>query len=115
MAFLAKVWVFGDARGMPGLQNAVIDQHIDIFLDAWIRPHTQEITFVWSNTVGNSPLRKLNADICVYSDFVEFTTPKNFPAASWRDMAYTLHANTGLRLRNRHEWRAVDKCKYHVH
>ena len=58
---LFGLYVFGDARSIPALQNAVIDALIAKSEQTNTIP-TNQYVFLYANTVDNSPLRRLAVD-----------------------------------------------------
>lgn len=56
---LAKLYVFGDARGIPALKNDVIDS----FVTERHTIHKEVIPYIYDNTPEGSPLRRLMVDL----------------------------------------------------
>lgn len=61
------MYVFGDARSIPALQNAVIDALIDMSQQTNMVP-IHQVTYIYENTVDKPPLRRLVVDWIVYRD-----------------------------------------------
>jgi hypothetical protein len=61
---ICEIYVFGDARGVPGLCNAAIDLLLQNFHREWKVP-LAEVRYVYDNTLHGSALRKIFVDICV--------------------------------------------------
>ena len=61
---LVKLYVFGDKRGIPQLQNDAIDYLIDVIRDPGSF-HVILIPWVYENTTATSPLRTLFVDMMV--------------------------------------------------
>ena len=59
-----KIYCFAEARGIPNLQNLVIDSFIDKYAECDCLPSDQ-ICRIYGNTAINSPLRKLLVDMIV--------------------------------------------------
>ncbi|EON67205.1 hypothetical protein W97_06458 [Coniosporium apollinis CBS 100218] len=63
---LAKIYVFGDARGIPDLKNAAIDAFVDKIIDDWNNVPASTIPYIYDNTPEDSKLRKLLVDMITY-------------------------------------------------
>ena len=61
-----RLYVFGDARGVAGLQNATIDALIDKSHKEIALPSILGPNYIYDNTVEKSPLRRLMVDWVVY-------------------------------------------------
>ena len=61
---LANLYIFGEARGMPELQNAVTDEVIDQYEQSALIP-TGEIRHIYENTSEKSPIRRLCVDMMI--------------------------------------------------
>ncbi|KAK3696600.1 hypothetical protein LTR37_017853 [Vermiconidia calcicola] len=59
---LAQLWVFGDARQIPLLQNEVMDLHRKKVVELWQIP-TGSVDHAYSHTCVNSPLRRFILDV----------------------------------------------------
>ena len=62
---LFGLYIFGDARSIPALQNAVIDALIDKCEQTDAIP-THYFVYIYDNTVDKSPLRRLVVDWIIY-------------------------------------------------
>lgn len=67
---LVKIFLLAEARGIAGLQNAVIDVFIDIHHIRQLL-YTRRICKIYQHTSNNSPLRRLVVDMtqcCAHMD-----------------------------------------------
>ena len=60
-----NIYLFGDVRGIPGLQNEAIDVYIDKYVAIKIIP-VYQLRCVYKNTLDGSPLRKLMVDMMTF-------------------------------------------------
>ncbi len=67
---LIDLFIFGEARGIPGLQNAAIDGLIDE-MHAKNELRVAAIRRIYENTPENSPLRRLYVDIVHSSAYLD--------------------------------------------
>lgn len=65
LTFLMELYVFAEKRGIPSLQNAVIDTLITIYYSLDCVP-CHEIAFAWKNTSEKSGLHSLLIDFYVH-------------------------------------------------
>lgn len=130
--FLARVWIFGDMRGMPQLQDAVTNQMICLWT-SWNAgvPGSEFASCVYDRTSAKSKLRKLLVDMTVYSNpryiiilhptaarFSEAGFLQGWPEDYYEDLllenmiAFGDIAPPQKRLAN--VWKEM-RCLYHVH
>lgn len=105
-----NLWIFGEAHGIPELQNRAIDGLINSYLSE-NKIHVEIITHVYDNTLENSPLRRLFVDWTAFlgnmsrtKDSGWFTGPKrpNYPNDFWIDLVFVLHEQkTGVTPRRK--------------
>lgn len=121
---LFRVWTFGDARGMSGVQDAAINDIIKVWIESWCFPSPEIVHMVYENTQPSSPPCRLLADIMVQPcDFVTFFDPTSTTAEEWdpdfaRDVLVAHGKVFRLRAwceRTPEEWSALHKCQYHSH
>ena len=63
---LLDIYLFGDVRGIPGLQNKAIDVFIDKNVAMNQIPNSL-LRRIYENTFGGSPLRKLLVDMMTFN------------------------------------------------
>lgn len=114
-----KVWLLGDMRGVPALQNAAVDViHISLMRGwtAWV----SAIAYIYDRTSEAGPLRSL---------FVEFHTQLGIsrpystilprPAVDFFIESCDRHEELRLVDRNYADfgkfWKSVNMCQFHVH
>lgn len=119
-SLLSKLYVFGDARGIPALKDAAVDAIIDRFTNVWSMP-TYIFPYIYSNTPEGSQLRKLAVNMIVYTTFpsTRLKDPQyeaNFPIEYLRDLAIALCDLPGGRSTStKKQWSTRDRCQYHDH
>ena len=92
---LIDLYLFGDARGIPRLQNEAIDLFIEKS-DVMNEIPSGELNFIYQNTVDGSPLRKLMVDMmtfdAVLTDSMWFDEePTLYPQQFLFDLAKSLY------------------------
>lgn len=60
---LSEIFAFGEARGIPILQNAAVNEIIFSVGQNWQHTCAEDLIWIYNNTANNSPLRRLWADI----------------------------------------------------
>ena len=60
---MIKLWVFGDRREIPLLQNHVLDEIRDNVVKQGISPSVTQVDFVYNNTTSDSALRRFVIDV----------------------------------------------------
>lgn len=114
---LAKVWIFGDARGIPELQNAIIDEMITC-IAKWERLNAQFVKEVYDNTVDGAPLRKFSVEYFLSNDDKGLLTllgseGPDYPSQFYREVALGLVGDR-RRIKSQVQWGEIDKKDYHV-
>ena len=113
---LIQAWIFGDAHGIPSLQNAITS----MLIATWDRNSyfvaANNVTLIYENTLSRSPLRKLVVDMAAaWQDRIELLEPENggeevYPWEFYRDLAIgAFKTNTNsFKNRNARDWRKYD-------
>lgn len=116
---LTKIYLFGDARGIPELQNATIDLYIDKNYAAKEIP-TYEINLIYENTLENSPLRRLLVDFMSFNTVLTdpgwFSENVNsrYPKQFLLDLVVSLYEKGAGTKTKITDFRLV-RSDYHVH
>ena len=116
---LTRIYSFGEARGIPELQNAAIDVYIDkYYASSKIPIHL--LNFIYENTLDSSPLRNLLVDLmtceAVLTDsqwFDEQTQPL-YPQQFLFDLVKSLYEH-GAGTKNKVIGFKALRSNYHVH
>ncbi|KAM0797441.1 hypothetical protein BDR22DRAFT_440417 [Usnea florida] len=117
---LISIYLFGDVRGIPGLQNEAIDVLIDK-LEAMNKIPVNQIPRIYKNTLDGSPLRKLVVDLFTHEKipltddywFHEERKPK-YPQQFLIDLAKSLYEDRARYKTKDTEFKAV-RSNYHIH
>lgn len=115
---LIELWVFGEARGIPDLQNAVIDALINKNYTSKQVP-TSELNRLYENTSENAPIRRLFIDWVSFkatlSNASWFAEEKRdwFPKAFLFDLAVSLFEKGAGRKCRPKDFRTV-RSDYYV-
>ncbi|OCK88800.1 uncharacterized protein K441DRAFT_737776 [Cenococcum geophilum 1.58] len=115
--FICKIFVFGDARGIPGLKNAAVDLIIAKFIQTWAFP-IEIVRFVFDNTQESSPLRKLLVDMALESgDHDQMRQYRGYFTKDFLvDMVVTMQkSNRVASVTSKEQWAAWNLCIYHDH
>ena len=115
---LVQVWIFGDKRGVPALQNKTIDLLHRSVLQAWSWDSQANNILIYNETVAQSKLRQFIVEH--YSRVGDLTTmiaDDLYTEGFLCDIIRRMHA---LRKeQNNHQykqlWRDLDLCRFHVH
>ncbi|KAF2493990.1 hypothetical protein BU16DRAFT_582997 [Lophium mytilinum] len=125
---LCKIYIFGDMRGIPGLQNNALDAlHKNILL-SWRTLSASIVNYVYSNTVEKSQLRCfiVQLNISGYHDLCEFVEKRlkkdrnNYPMDFVIDILQIISTKdkSGAWPRVKHlqeTWAKLDRCEFHDH
>ena len=114
---ICKIFVFGDARGIPGLKNAAVDLIIAKFIQTWAFP-IEIVRFVFDNTQESSPLRKLLVDMALESgDLDRIRQYRGYFTKDFLvDMVVTMQkSNRAASVTSKEQWAARSPCIYHDH
>jgi hypothetical protein len=119
-SLLAKIYVFGDARGIPVLRNAAID----LFITKRAGKHSpiDIISYIYENTPENDNFRKLFVDLFAYCPHLNprfFCTPNEESKYPHRFLFEVLAATMGSVNKQKPAVNQEDlnsnKCRYHDH
>ena len=113
---ICKIFVFGDARGIPGLKNAAIDLIIAKFVQTWAFP-IETVRFVFDNTQESS-LRKLLVDMALESgDLDQMRQHRGYFTKDFLvDMVVAMQkSNCVASVTSKEKWAARNLCIYHDH
>lgn len=116
---LTKIYLFGDARGIPELQNEAIDLYIDKN-HAIHEIATNQLNFIYENTLENSPLRKLLVDIMTFRtnlshpQWFREQVKSDYPKQFLLDLVKSLYEKGAGTKSKVIDFRAV-RSNYHVH
>lgn len=114
---ICKIFVFGDARGIPGLKNAAVDLTVAKFVQMWAFP-IETVRFVFDNTQESSPLRKLLVDMALESgDLDQMRQYRGYFTKDFLvDMVVTTQkSNRVASVTSKEQWAARNLCIYHDH
>jgi len=114
---ICKIFVFGDARGIPELKNAAVDFIIAKFIQTWAFP-IEIVRFVFDNTQESSPLRKLLVDMALESgDLDQMRQYRGYFTKDFLvDMVVTMQkSNRVASVTSKEQWAARNLCIYHDH
>lgn len=122
MYVLAKAWVFGDARGIPSFQNDVMDEFISTSVSHWEMHDHDTTTWIYENTVEDSPLRGFFVEFLITSDeesIRETLLAERAPDGDSRHPDFLRDIAIGLTHSTRKElveedWNRAVKRRYHV-
>ena len=115
------MYILGDARCIPALQNAAFDAIIDAFVGAWMLPNDYAtITETYSNTLEHHKLRKLLVDALAKTkprcslSFLKNVHEK-YPTEYLADclIAFDECQKKGVGL-SQEDWRKIERCQYHI-
>lgn len=111
---LCKIFVFGDARGIPGLRNAAIDALLYKSGEEWAMP-TMSLRYMYENTPKDSMLRKLAVNMVIKTFDVRKLDP-GCHSELLMDLVVA-HQDSGKVYKpiSQAEWRKINKCDYHDH
>ena len=73
---MIDLFLFGQVRGIPELQNDIVDMTVKKELDDYIIP-TQQLNYIYENTNEGSPLRRFFVDFMAHRAVLD--DPKLFP------------------------------------
>ena len=117
---LVSLYLFGDVRGIPRLQNKAVDLFIDKYVAMKQIPGGQ-INRIYENTLDSSPLRKLMVDVFTFK--VILTDDDNglneqqkamYPQLFLIDLAKSLYEERAGTKSKITSFRAV-RSNYHIH
>ncbi|KAF2493991.1 hypothetical protein BU16DRAFT_61435 [Lophium mytilinum] len=121
---LAKIFVFGDMRGIPALKNEAIDILHQLYTCTWTDFHLSAVKYIYKNTTATSQLRQFvaHANVIGLRDLKSFheTTSTAWPIAyvfdvlqlvAMKDRSGAWPKLTG----NRMHWAKLDRCQFHDH
>lgn len=117
---LTRLYVFGDARGIPSLKNASINALIDKIANEWNIP-TPSIPYIYDNTPESCHLRKLAVDMVIFTGYTgaqlkALKLNHHYTTDFLKDLAAALLDITwGRPTMTRDTWRKRDRCQYHDH
>ena len=116
---LISIYLFGDVRGIPGLQNETIDVFIDKNKAMNVIPH-DNLNLIYEKTLDGSPLRELMVDLFTFKArltndfwFNEKQKPR-YPHQFLIDLAKSLYEDRA-RFKTKNTKFKVVGSKYHVH
>lgn len=111
---LCKLWVLGDRRDVPLLQNECIDKLLSAMCSR-SSVATNQLPYIYSNTVAGSLLRRFIID--VFSKRFESTDFDSPCASDWSEESLRGLARALMVRPEREKWSVlVDKaCDWHVH
>ena len=117
---LISLYLFGDVRGIPGLQNEAIDVLIDKS-DAMNQIVFYQLPRIYKNTLDGSPLRKLVVDLFTYKKVILtddfWFHEERKPCYSQQfliDLAKSLYEDRARYKTKDTEFKAV-RSNYHIH
>ena len=116
---LISVYLFGDVRGIPRMQNEAIDLFIDKS-DAMNQVPGVELNLIYENTLDRSPLRKLIVDLFTFNvtlaDNRWFSEQSKalYPQSFLIDLAKSLYEDRARFKPKNTTFRAVG-ADYHIH
>ena len=116
---LISLYLFGDVRGIPRLQNEAIDLFIDKNV-AMSQVPGDQLNLIYENTLDSSPLRKLIVDLFTFrvtlTDNSWFNEqPKAlYPQQFLIDLAKSLYEDRARFKTKTTKFRAV-RSNYHIH
>ncbi|TKA67598.1 hypothetical protein B0A49_04580 [Cryomyces minteri] len=115
---LVRTWVFGDKRGVPGLQDAALNSLVSLLANRWTADEAI-VRLAYENTLEGSPLRKLYVRFVAYTRSVDkfFESDgkaqkegEGFSMDFMRDLVRALCERAGARtLMGREAWRGIDR------
>ncbi|KAL9092062.1 MAG: hypothetical protein Q9159_001061 [Coniocarpon cinnabarinum] len=120
-----SLWMFGDRRSMPALQNSAIDAFREVDLRYWYWDKSI-IRYVFENTMPNARLRSFLVENFVNTACGEFfdlgpnsssETGSGLPHEFWRTALTTFFrvAEQGGRPPDARKWlRQLNTCQFHV-
>lgn len=123
---MSRLWVFGDRRNIPLLQNSVLDEMRDIIKNAtkqWLLPGVMELSFVYNNTTPDSALRRFIVDVAHRTMSPTTVRPPSIDHPQWnaealQDMlaaALTGWEKGTAKSISKADVEGWDMCSYHVH
>ena len=116
---LINLYLFGDIRGIPRLQNEAIDLFIDKYVAMNQIPRDQ-LNHIYENTLDGSPLRKLMVDVYTFRATLTkdhwFNEERKalYPQQFLIDLAKSLYEDRARFKTVKTKFRAVHS-KYHIH
>lgn len=113
---LCRIYVFGDARGIPALRNTAIDALMDKIGVEWEVLLSTQSHYIYKNTLEGSLLRKLAVDQVVKTRNVKvlLAVPCHWEFST--EVAVELQHVTGNRKTiGQDDWKLINKCEYHDH
>ena len=118
---LCSLYIFGDARGMPGLKNIAVDHLIKRTSEKWSLI-VGKAPFVYENTPESSPLRRLIVDQLIRcvdikdrKNWMLTHCPKSTDCAEFLlDVVDALDLISPVKP-GREAWKEVNPCDYHDH
>lgn len=117
---LLDIYLFGDVRGIPRLQNEAIDVFIDKHV-AMNHVPANRLNFIYENTLDGSPLRKLMVDLFTFkvalTNIDNVLTEKRkglYPQLFLMDLAKSLYEERAGTKKKIFDFRAV-RSNYHIH
>lgn len=124
---ILKLWVFGDKRGAPKLQNDAVDALYRYVKQAWIFP-SHDINYVYDNTVAGARLRAFVVDLYArvgnmepYARSHAGKSPGSMDQQFLMDVCRRYQQERdapvthGLERTKKVFWEGLDICAYHVH
>ncbi|OCL07652.1 hypothetical protein AOQ84DRAFT_54925 [Glonium stellatum] len=114
---ICKIFVFGDARGIPGLKNAAVDLIISKFIQTWTFL-IETVHFVFNNTQESSLLRRLLVDMALESgDLDKMKQYRSYFTKDFLvDMVVTMQKpNRIASVTSKEQWASRSLCMYHDH
>ncbi|KAJ9646465.1 hypothetical protein H2199_002514 [Coniosporium tulheliwenetii] len=112
---LCKIFVFGDARGIPGLRNAAVDAILYKSGEQWIIMPTAIINYVYENTPKDSMLRKLAVDMVMKIFDAKKLSPECNPELLMDLVVAHQDSGKAYKRLSQAEWRKTNKCDNHDH
>ncbi|KAF2112048.1 hypothetical protein BDV96DRAFT_649411 [Lophiotrema nucula] len=118
---ICETFVFGDARGIPELQDAAINLLCQRIAQVWSSPWDC-LHYVYANTLPGSALRRILVDDSIANSTLIFVKedPKDVPSDFLRDVLVGAHENkcSPGHLLDHTTWLKTFKgrlCQYHQH
>lgn len=119
-----KVWVFGDARGIPQLQNAVMDEYMAFHITMGGCVSRDEMLWILEHAPNTPLLRRFAFDLLVGRPRGSVITQlKSWQRVESHQLAKEFFSGVACALAARlppsphgatGEWRGFDNTKYHV-
>lgn len=120
---VSRLWVFGDMRKIPDLMNAALDTLHHIRVKGTDRFKLAHVQFVYENTVGGSPLRKLVVESFVIFAAFDFWFKEKQRTGLYHedflcDLILRLHDGCscyGSSIDRLKLWGSLDVSQFYVH